>query len=144
MQFQHELVIERPIEEVFDYLADARHLPEWQTSVVSAKPEAEGPLADGSRFRETRSMMGRRMESTLEVVAYARPTRFCVRTVTGPMPYEVRHELEARGGATHILFQLEGEPQGVMRLAGGMAVRAARRQAQADFARLKAVLEGSP
>lgn len=144
MRLEHVLVVARPIEEVFDYLVDVANLPAWQTSVVSAELDGEGPPGAGARFRETRTFMGRRLESVVEVTEWERPRRFCLRTVSGPLPYDVRHTLEPGDGGTRIRFELEGRPRGVMRLAGGVAERTALRQSQADFARLKALLEARP
>src|SRR5258705_3467228 len=41
--------ISRRPEDVFSYVADPSHQPEWIDSVVSAHPEDDSPLAVGSR-----------------------------------------------------------------------------------------------
>jgi uncharacterized protein YndB with AHSA1/START domain len=46
--------ISRRPEDVFSYVADASHHPEWIDSVVSARREDAGPLAVGSTVLATR------------------------------------------------------------------------------------------
>ena len=53
--------IERSPEDVFAYLLDVSHLPDWQSDVKSAR------LRDG-RVEESRSMLGREIHTTLEIV----------------------------------------------------------------------------
>ena len=46
--------ISRRPEDVFSYVADPSHHPEWIESVVSVRREGDGPLAVGSRVVATR------------------------------------------------------------------------------------------
>jgi hypothetical protein len=41
-------------DDVFAYVTDSSHLPEWQLSAVAAERLDEGPLREGSRVRVTR------------------------------------------------------------------------------------------
>ena len=66
-------IFRRP-EDVFSYATDATHFPEWQESVVSARPESDAPLAVGSRTVVTRRV-GRREVPTTEVVAELCPPK---------------------------------------------------------------------
>ncbi len=47
--------ISRRPEDVFSYVADPSHHPEWIESVVSVRREGDGPLAVGSRVVATRA-----------------------------------------------------------------------------------------
>jgi uncharacterized protein YndB with AHSA1/START domain len=134
-------VIERPVEEVFDYLTDVARLPEWQESAESAEPDGE--LRVGARFREVRSFMGRRANSTLEVTEHDRPSRFSLHVVEGPIRYAVEHALEDLDGRTRITFVGRGETKRVPRLMRGTVRRMVERQFVRDLQTLKAVLESS-
>ena len=46
--------ISRRPEDVFSYVADPSHHPEWIESVVSARRQGDAPLAAGSRVLVTR------------------------------------------------------------------------------------------
>lgn len=53
------IVIDRSPQEVFDYVADVRHLPDWRTDIVDAGLDRPGPLHIGSRGWDSARIMGR-------------------------------------------------------------------------------------
>ncbi len=55
---QHEITIHlnRPVEQVFAFLADTGKVSTWQSSLIKTEPLTEGPLRSGSRFREVRRL----------------------------------------------------------------------------------------
>ena len=128
-----ELTIEiaRRPEDVFAYLTDVSHLPEWQAGVQSAT------LRDG-RIEESRSLLGREFQTTLEIVAREEPRLFALRALDGPVRFTVRHELEPADGGTRLTVTAEGEVPG---FAAGLLARGAERQFRKDFERLKQILE---
>jgi uncharacterized protein YndB with AHSA1/START domain len=134
-------VIERPVEEVFDYLTDVARLPEWQDSAESV--ELDGEVGVGARFREVRSFMGRRATSTLEVTEHDPPRRFSLHVVEGPIRYAVEHALEDIEGHTRITFVGRGETKRVPRLMRGTVRRMVERQFVKDLQTLKRVLEAN-
>ena len=94
-----ELTVEvaRPPEDVFELLSDIERLSEWQASAVEA--HTDGPLAEGSRVREKRRLLGREVDTELEVVAYEPPRRLTLRSLGGPVKFTVDHELVAQAAA---------------------------------------------
>jgi uncharacterized protein YndB with AHSA1/START domain len=139
VRFDVEIDIDRPPEDVFALLTDIGRLPEWQASAVSA--EAEGPVGEGTRIRETRRLMGREYRVVHEVTAFDPPHRFDVQSVEGPLPLTVRHTLEPSGGGTHLEVVGEAKPKGVLRLAAGGIAKTAESEFRRDFERLKELLE---
>jgi carbon monoxide dehydrogenase subunit G len=136
-----ELTVEiaRTPADVFALLSDVDRLPEWQTSAVEA--HTDGPLAQGSRIAEKRRLLGREVDSELEVVAYEPPQRLILRSLGGPVKFTVDHELAAQGKGTRLTLVAEAEPGGLMRLTGPMIARTAEQQFRQDFDRLKELLE---
>jgi carbon monoxide dehydrogenase subunit G len=128
-----ELTIEiaRTPEDVFSYLTDVSNLPVWQTGVKSAT------LRDG-RIEESRSLLGRDINTTLEVVEQEEPILFTLRVTDGPVPFTVRHELEPADSGTRLTVTAEGNVPG---FAAGLLARGAERQFRKDFERLKQILE---
>jgi len=43
-------IIRRPIEEVFAYVSDLRHSPEWQSGLVEVRQTTEGPQGVGTVY----------------------------------------------------------------------------------------------
>jgi carbon monoxide dehydrogenase subunit G len=128
-----ELAIEiaRTPEEVFSYLTDVSNLPNWQAGVKSAT------LRDG-RIEESRSLLGRELNTTLEIVEQEAPRLFTLRALDSPVPFTVRHELEPAEGGTQLRVTADGDVPG---LAAGLLARRAEKQFRKDFERLKAILE---
>ena len=141
IRIEHELVVERPLEDVFAYLSDPANVPEWQTGVVETTKEEEGGMRVGVRWREVRSFLGRRMEATLEAIAYEPGREFSLRAVSGPIPLQVRHLFDRADAGTRITVLAEGDPGRFARLGSRLIARAAERQLKDDLAELKRVLE---
>jgi uncharacterized protein YndB with AHSA1/START domain len=141
IEVEHTLQIARPVDEVFAYLTDIGRIPEWQASAEEVS--FEGELAEGSRIREVRSMMGRRATSTMEVTEYDPPKRFSLRTVEGPITYTVDHALEAVDGGTRVTFTGRGETNRVPRLMLGTVRKTIQRQFVKDLETFKRRLEST-
>ena len=129
-----ELTIEiaRTPADVFAYLTDVSHVPEWQAGVKSAE-------LHGRRIEESRTLFGREIHTTLEIVDEEAPRLFTLRALNSPVPFTVRHELEPDGaGGTQLTVSAEGDVPG---FAAGLLARRAERQFRKDFDRLKQILE---
>ncbi len=128
-----ELTIEiaRAPEDVFAYLTDVTNLPAWQAGVNAAT------MRDG-RVEESRSLLGRELHTTLEIVEQQEPRLFTLRALDSPVPFTVRHELAAADGGTRLTVTAEGDVPG---FAAGLLARRAEKQFRRDFARLKQILE---
>ena len=128
-----ELTIEiaRTPGDVFAYLTDVSNLPSWQAGVKSAT------MRDG-RIEESRSLLGRELRTTLEIVKRDEPRVFTLRALNSPMPFSVRHELEPADSGTRLTVTAEGDVPG---FAAGLVARRAERQFRKDFERLKQILE---
>jgi uncharacterized membrane protein len=136
---EHTVAVERSIDEVFAYLIDLARVPEWQSSV--SEVHVDGRVEEGTRFVETREFMGRRARSTLEVAAFEPPRRFTLRTVEGPITFEVDHRLEERSGQTHLAVSARAKVPGLLGFAARPFVKGAERELRADLERLKERLE---
>jgi carbon monoxide dehydrogenase subunit G len=141
MRMEHTIVIDRPPPDVFAYLTDVEKLPEWQSS--ASEVHAEGDIGLGARIREVRNLLGRRAESTLEVIEYEQDRKFSLRTVSGPLPFEVRHTLSPENGGTRLDWAAEADTSRLPRIAVRMVAGAIERQFKADLDRFKRLLETS-
>jgi len=137
--------IERSPADVFAYLADVSHLTEWQSGVHSAAIEGDGVAREGARMRESRTLLGKELTTTLEIVEFDPPRLFTLKALDGPAQLTVRHELERTGDDTELTVVVEGEAKHVPGFAAGLMMRGAERQFRKDVERLKRVLEaGAP
>ena len=70
-----EIVINRPVEEVFDFVADERNEPRYNPRMRDAEQISEGPMGSGTRFGIELETMGRTVPMIVEFIGYERPSR---------------------------------------------------------------------
>jgi uncharacterized membrane protein len=142
---EHTVFVERPPEEVFAFLTDLSSLPQWQSGAVEVR-KLETSVDVGTKYVEVLKFLGKRFEATIEVTEYEPGRRFSIKTLSGPIPFQVQHALEpSDGGGTKLRVTLEGEPGGLLKLAEPLVMRNAQRQVASDFATLKRLVEaGAP
>jgi uncharacterized protein YndB with AHSA1/START domain len=142
MRVEESVEINRPPEEVFDYVANPENLPEWSNLVLEVRKETERQLQRGDRFTTVAKFLGRRFETPFEVSAHEPPHRHSDRSTGGPFPQEYTYTFEETGGGgTRFTQVAEGEPGGFFRLVGPVLEMAGRRQFRADLQTLKDLLE---
>ena len=133
--------IDRPIEEVFAYVADPSKTPEWSSMTLEATLEGSGPIGVGSRIRQTGKVLGRRLESTAEVTQYDPPSKLAMRVVSGPGHLVLERQLESIGEGTRYRSRLVGESGGLFKLADPILEALLKRTVETDLQTLKALLE---
>ena len=135
------VVINRPIEEVFAFLANPDKSSQWQGMVLEAKQTSEGPVGVGTTGQSSSQFLGRRIESTWEVTEYELNRKTAFKSTSGPVPYEQSATLETVDEGTKVTLVAEYEVGGFFKLAEPIVARMGQRQAEADFANLKDLLE---
>lgn len=76
--------IERPIDEVFAYLADFSNTAEWDPGIAAAERLDAGPVGAGSRFRVVLALGPARIPVVYEIVEHS-PHRRVVLDTRGPL-----------------------------------------------------------
>jgi uncharacterized protein YndB with AHSA1/START domain len=138
--------ISRRPEDVFSYVTDPSHLPEWQESVVSVRRGGDAPPAVGSREVVTRRIGRREIPMTVELSELSPPSSWGVRGIDGPVRGIVKGTIEplADGQRSRVTITLDFEGHGIGKLLVPLVVR---RQASAEVPRnlrkLKEQLESS-
>ena len=142
MRIEERVEINRPPQEVFDYVANPENLPEWSGIVLEVHKEAQGELREGDRYTTVAKFLGRRFETPMQVTAHEPPRRHTDRSTGGPFEQEYTFVLEeVAGGGTRLTQVGEGEPGGFFRLVGPLLGMAGRRQFRAALGNLKDLLE---
>jgi uncharacterized membrane protein len=137
------VVISRPRDEVFAFVADARNRPKWDESVDSEELTSPEPIGVGTTVRTKLTSMGREYEYTWEVVEHDPPDRMRIESTSGPFPTTLTYVLsDAPDGGTAVDFSVAGRPSGPLRLMQPLIARNTQRNLDRGFARLKQLLEG--
>lgn len=138
------VVIDRPIEEVFSFVTRIEDHPRWMSFARQAQVTSEGPVQVGSTYLYNGEFLGRKMETTGEVVEYEVPRRYGWRATSRPFPSEGSWAFEAVDGGTRVTLTMSAEPGGFFSLAASVLMRMGRRIIEADLANLKELLETQP
>ncbi|MGB3716146.1 MAG: SRPBCC family protein [Candidatus Promineifilaceae bacterium] len=96
------VVINRPVGEIFDYIADPENSPKWQSGVLEAEQTSKGPGGVGTTDREVRKFLGRQIDQTFEVTEYEPNRMIKQRTTSGSMTLETRYAFESVEGGTRL------------------------------------------
>ena len=111
-----EITISRPVEEVFDFVADERNEPRYNARMVRAEQISEGPIGEGTRFHTELRTMGRTMPMVAEFTAYERPSRLASATRSSMMETEGALTFEPVPEGTRMLWSWDVRPRGATRL----------------------------
>jgi uncharacterized membrane protein len=129
---EESVVVGRPPEEVYDFVADLERGPEWQSSLESV---------DRARGVEVRTFAGHRREASFRVTEQERPERFAIESRTGPVRALARFSFAPVAEGTRVDFRLEVELGGAVRLAAAMMRGRIAREARQNLERLSELLE---
>ncbi len=140
-RFAHSVTIERPLEEVWEYVMDPANDPVWQGSVIEVRSGTDAPLRVGSEIEEVFQFLGRRFDVTFEVTEHEPMTRSAVKTSAGPVPMQGSYHFERVNGGTRFSIEGETDAHGLFKLAEPVFARIARRDWDTSCKVLKDVLE---
>jgi len=135
------VVINRPVEEVFEYMSDPSNNVQWQSGTIESKQTSEGPAGVGTTTQSVTQFLGKRLESTGEITEYEPNRRVGVKSTSGPIPITATTTFEEVEGGTKVTLEGEGDVSGVFKLAEPIVARTAQRQFEGNYLTLKDVLE---
>ena len=142
-KIERSIVIERPIDEVWEFVHDPTKDAMWQSMLVESQQLTEGPLRVGTRRREVRQFLGLRIEMNLELTEYEPNRRSSLKAVSGPIPLSGSYLLEAVDGATRLTAAGELDAHGLFKLAEPVFARITGRELEANLGHLKDLLEAA-
>jgi len=141
MRIEESVEINRPPEQVFEYVANPENLPEWTGTVIETRKDTPRPLLEGSTFTSVGKFLGRKIESPFEITGHEFPRHHSHKSTGGPLPTEWTLTFEEVAGRTRYTQVAEGEPGGFFGLVGPLLERVGRRQLRTDLENLKDLLE---
>jgi uncharacterized protein YndB with AHSA1/START domain len=138
-----EVVIGRPVDVVFDYVADQRNEAQYNPRMVRAEKITDGPVGRGTVFRSAVASLGRTAEMRIECTAYQRPVLLASTTTMRQADFTVRLLFESVPGGTRMRWSEQVEPKHGFKLAGPLITWIGRRQERAIWTSMKRRLEAS-
>jgi len=140
-KFEHSVLIQRPLEEVWAYVMEPANDPVWQGPVIEVRRGAGEEMSVGSEIEEVMQFLGRRFEVTFTVTEHEPMRRSAVRVSSGPVPMNGSYRLDPVAGGTRFTMEGETEAHGLFKLAEPVFARMARREWESSCEVLKDLLE---
>jgi uncharacterized membrane protein len=141
---QRSITINRPIDDVFAYVADGENSSRWRSDKIEVKHESGSGV--GAIYRQTvPGPMGRRVKADYELTAHEPPKRSEFKAIAGPVRPTGSYVLTTAGeGKTKLTFSLDAKLGLVKRLLMGRSVQKSMDAEMLALDKLKQVLEAQP
>lgn len=132
-----QILIHRPVEEVFDYVSDERNEPSYNPKMTRVEKLSDGPVGAGTVFRA--EVGGADM--TIEWTRFEPPRRLGLRAHLDVMEIDGDLTIEPAESGAVMHWDWELHPRGAMRLLGPVIGWMGRRQEREIWLNLKRVME---
>jgi uncharacterized membrane protein len=109
-----QTTINKPVEEVFAFVADYRNDHRWRADVVSIRYLDESNTALGSRAVESLRTLGSTLVTESRCVEYEPGRKIVSQSVSGPVPVVATRLVEPADGGTRLTYRLDADEQGVL------------------------------
>jgi uncharacterized protein YndB with AHSA1/START domain len=141
--FGATVVIDRPIEEVFAFLANGENDPKFSPRVLEIAKTTDGPPGVGTVYASTVKDAGMTTKREFRLTEFEPPTRIRWAETSNNLvtASEGGYDLAPDGDGTRVTLHNVLEGHGLGKLVAPLAVRAARKDADAFGQRIKAAVE---
>lgn len=147
-RIEGEIQINRPVDEVFDFVADERNEPRFNPRMLGAELLSPEPIGSGSRFLVQSRMLRRTVETEVEFTAFERPRLLGSRSrsvtlgrESSPMTTEGSLMFDPMADGTRMRWSWQVETPGAVRLIAPLVELVGRRQEKTIWRNLKRLLE---
>ena len=135
------VLIDRPVKDVFEFVANPNNMPKWNSAIVSLEQITPGDVGVGTKFKSVGEMMGRRIEGEMQVTAYEPDTKCGFQVNAGPMQVNITLSFKTVGTGTKVSLNAQGNPAGFFKIAEGMMTGRVKSMMEENLSRLKSQLE---
>jgi hypothetical protein len=139
-----EILIGRPVDVVFDFVADQRNETRYNPRMVRADKITGGPVGKGTVFRSATASMGRTAGMRVELTGYDRPVRLASSTTMTQADMAGTLTFEPVPAGTRMHWTWDVRPKGAFRLLAPLIGWLGRRQERAIWSSMKRYLETPP
>jgi uncharacterized membrane protein len=138
---ENEVIINKPIPEVFNFLADGTNNPKWRSGVVSIELASGVSGQVGAQYRQVlKGHGGRNIDGDYKITVAKPNEELDFEVTAGPARPIGSYLFEAVENGTKLKFTLDYQPKGLALLMGPMIARTMKSEV-ANLANLKQLLE---
>ncbi len=121
IRFDVSIVIEKPVEEVFRFVAEGENGSRWNSAVKQVKKISEGAVDVGTKYSMIRQLPSGTVENTYEVVEYEENKKLSIKIISGPTPFLYRYSFKPSNKDTELSLEAEAEKEGLIEVLGTRA-----------------------
>src|SRR6188508_2771924 len=114
--FKSDILIAAPSERVFAALTDLDNAPKLLSGIGEVQLLTPGPLAKGSRFRETRTMQGSTTTVEVEVSEFEPNKRYAARNEMKGIKIVYCYDVRAQDSGTRVDLECHVTARGIKKL----------------------------
>ena len=137
MNVNADIHINRPPADVFSYISNFENNPKWQSGMVEAWFTTEPPLCKGSMYSQVARFLGRRIESTFEVIDYQPGRLIKATTIKSTFPITFTRIVEPENGGSRVTAVVTGDASGLFKAAETLVPKRVRASIDKDKKKLK-------
>ena len=133
--------VDRPVEEVWNFMLDVSSLPKWIPGSLGGKVTSEGPIGMGTTLEMKNSASPKLVEFR---ITEFEPGRKSTMDVTTPQMMRGSREtfaLENAEGKTRVNLTMDLKLHGFYTLVGPLVARSMRKGGETELGNLKRILE---
>lgn len=104
-------IIEAPAETVWSIISDVERLPDREEAVEKIEFLTDQRTGPGTRFRETRSMGSRSVDTELEITESVPNESIRFVSDTGGTVWDTVYRCHPEGSSTHLEIDMDARPQ---------------------------------
>lgn len=148
IKLQASVLIDCPVEDVFEFVTDGQKAPMWNSELIEVKKTSEGSKGVGTKYWMVHQLPIGRTESIHEVIEHELNKRFSLKMTrvpsgvsTTPVSLLYRYSFEPVGGGTKLSLTAEVEMDTLATMLAPIVTSAIKRRMKANFDTLKGLLE---
>ena len=128
------VAIDRPIEQVFAFVANAETAPQWQEEIVDVRRTTAGPIGVGTTYQALHTHLGERAASILEITEYEPNKKVSFEHISEPVRFRDSYAFQSVGESTRVTYRFD-------QAAPVRGARSVFSKQATDLSKLKDVLE---
>ncbi|MDE2993592.1 MAG: SRPBCC family protein [Chloroflexota bacterium] len=140
------IVVERPIEDVWAFVANIENMDQWVVGVSEPRLSNGRDIGVGATYTSKYTYAGKTHTIDYEVTAYEPQQHFATQSTEGPFPFQGELDLERVGQGTKVTNTIDAGSDGLFttitfKLLGPLVRISMRRQLHKELVALKNILE---
>ena len=143
-KFTLSVFVNRPQQEVFDFLSDPANLSKWSSAFESAEWTSSDAPGIGSTYRVSAKLLGSKKEGLFEIVQWDRPNCYSYKMNQRAFPLERMESvitLSPKNNGTQVTFESHFELVRILKFAEGFFANMGKKQDGSNFEIAKKILE---